>query len=95
MTTTQPLRPPAPGGLAGRLFQLADAVRRLPPPGHRDPEAFHIAKSELAAELRSVAREAQRAVKIDGISADANTTEIHGGLRKNTGRIEGHRQDRS
>jgi len=51
---------PAPSGIAGRLFALADAVRRLPPPGHRDPEAFHIAKSDLAAELRRVAIDAER-----------------------------------
>jgi hypothetical protein len=50
------------GGIAGRLFDLADRVRRLPPPGHRDPEAFHIAKSDLAAELRRVAHAAQRHV---------------------------------
>jgi hypothetical protein len=50
---------PAPSGIAGLLFDLADAVRRLPPPGHRDPEAFHIAKSDLAAELRHVAIDAE------------------------------------
>jgi hypothetical protein len=42
------------------LLDLADRVRRLPPPGHRDPEAFHIAKSDLAAELRRVAIDAER-----------------------------------
>ena len=51
---------PSPSGIAGRLFALADAVRRLPPPGHRDPEAFHIAKSDLSAELRRVAHDAER-----------------------------------
>jgi len=57
---------PAPAGvgiagrIAGRLFDLANVVRRLAPPGHRDPERFHIEKSELAAELRRVAHDAQR-----------------------------------
>jgi hypothetical protein len=51
---------PVPSGIAGRLFALADAVRRLPPPGHGDPEAFHIAKSDLAPELRRVAIDAER-----------------------------------
>ncbi len=51
---------PAPSGIAGRLFDLADAVRRLQPPDRRDPERFHIAKSDLAAELRRVAAEAER-----------------------------------
>ncbi len=51
---------PAPCGIAGRLFDLADAVRRLPPPDRRDPERFHIEKSELAAELRAVAHDAER-----------------------------------
>jgi hypothetical protein len=48
------------GGIVGRLLDLADMVRRLAPPGHRDPERFHIEKSELAAELRRVAHDAQR-----------------------------------
>jgi hypothetical protein len=65
-----PNRNATPNGLAGRLLELADAVRRLPPPGHRDPEAFHIAKSEIAAELRSVARDAQRAIKIADTDAE-------------------------
>lgn len=51
---------PAPSGIAGRLFALADAVRRLPPPDRRDPERFHLAKSDLAAELRRVAIDAER-----------------------------------
>ena len=58
------LRQPPAGGIAGRLadrlFDLADAVRWLPPPDRRDPERFHIAKSDLAAELRRVAHDAQR-----------------------------------
>lgn len=48
------------GRIAGRLFDLADAVRRLAPPGHHDPERFHIEKSELVDELRRVAHDAQR-----------------------------------
>jgi hypothetical protein len=48
------------GRLADRLFDLADAVGRLAPPGHRDPESFHIAKSDIADELRHVARDAER-----------------------------------
>jgi len=50
----------ASGGIAGRLLALADQVRRIPPPGHRDPEAFHIAKSDIAAELRRMANDAWR-----------------------------------
>jgi hypothetical protein len=48
------------GRLSGRLLDLADQVRRLDPPGHRDPEAFHVTKSGIADELRRVARDAQR-----------------------------------
>jgi len=58
-----PRMPPAAGiagRIAGRLFDLADAVRRLAPPEHRDPERFHIEKSELAAELLRAAHDAQR-----------------------------------
>lgn len=46
--------------LARRLHDLAEAARRLPPPDRRDPERFHLAKSELAAELRRLAAEAAR-----------------------------------
>jgi len=53
-----PRLPPA-AGIVGRLLDLADKVRRLPPPDRRDPERFHLAKSDLAAELRRVAREAE------------------------------------
>ena len=52
------------GGIAGRiadrLLDLANDVGRLAPPNHRDPERFHIEKSELADELRRVAHDAQR-----------------------------------
>jgi hypothetical protein len=57
-----PLAPPAGGiasRLAGRLLDLADQVRRLDPPDRRDPEAFHIAKSDLAGQLAALARDAQ------------------------------------
>ena len=37
------------------LEELANRVRRLVP-SHRDPEAFHEAKSEIEAELRQLAR---------------------------------------
>lgn len=37
------------------LVELADRVRRLVP-SHRDPEAFHEAKSEIEAELRLLSR---------------------------------------
>ena len=47
------------GGIVGRLLDLAERVRRLPPPDRRDPERFHVARSDLAAELRAVAREAE------------------------------------
>jgi hypothetical protein len=37
------------------LLSLADRVRRLLP-SHRDPEAFHVEKSVIEHELRSLAR---------------------------------------
>lgn len=40
------------GGIAGRLSALADAVRRLPPPGHRDPERLRIDKTQIASESK-------------------------------------------
>lgn len=39
-----------------RLLAIADRVRLLAP-SHRDPERFHMDKSEIAAELRRLARE--------------------------------------
>jgi hypothetical protein len=48
------------GRLSGRLMDLAEQVRRLDPPSHRDPEAFHITKSDIADELRRVAHDAQQ-----------------------------------
>lgn len=38
------------------LERMAERVRRLSP-SHRDPERFHEEKSELAAELRRLARQ--------------------------------------
>ncbi len=40
----------------GALLDLADRLRRLAP-SPRDPEHFHIEKSEIVAALRSIARE--------------------------------------
>ena len=40
-----------------RLYALAREVARLRPPDHRDPEAFWLAKSELASQLRSIAND--------------------------------------
>jgi hypothetical protein len=41
--------------LAARLKDLAARVGRLAP-SHRDPEAFHVAKSEIEADLRRLSR---------------------------------------
>lgn len=35
--------------------ELADRARRLPPPNHRNPDAFHEARSELACDIDKVA----------------------------------------
>ena len=48
------------GRLSGRLLDLADQVRRLDPPGRRDPEQFWIAKSELAGQIAALAEQARR-----------------------------------
>lgn len=40
---------------SGELFELARRVRRLTP-SSRDPEWFHLEKSEIEAALRSIAR---------------------------------------
>ena len=45
---------------AVELEALAHAVRCLSP-SHRDPEAFHVNKSEIVAELRRLARALSRA----------------------------------
>ena len=44
---------------AEQLESLADQVRRLAP-DRRDPEAFHEAKSEIAAALRRLSKEVNR-----------------------------------
>lgn len=41
------------------LTALADRLRRLAP-CHRDPERFHVDKSEIERELRRLAEEARR-----------------------------------
>lgn len=45
---------------AAALERLAQAVRQLSP-SHRDPERFHVDKSEIERELRRLARQAERA----------------------------------
>ena len=42
---------------AQRLRDLADRARRLPPPSHRDPNAFHEARDDLGADIEIVARQ--------------------------------------
>lgn len=44
-------------GLRG-LEEIAERVRRLVP-SHRDPERFHLEKSEIEHQLRRMAREAR------------------------------------
>ena len=51
-----PVRPCDP---ADRLADLAIRVRRLTV-SHRDPERFHVDKSEIEHELRRLARELER-----------------------------------
>ncbi|MDE2582759.1 MAG: hypothetical protein KGL52_14085 [Rhodospirillales bacterium] len=55
---TVPRDAPA-AGIVGRLLDLAERVRRLPPPDRCDPERFHVERDHLAAELRRVAAEAE------------------------------------
>lgn len=42
-----------------RLSELAHRVRRLSP-SHRDPESYHVEKSEIEHELRRLARQSAR-----------------------------------
>lgn len=68
MTGRRAMRDPAPSqsylltDLIGseregdQLTRLAARVARLTP-SHRDPERFHVEKSEIAADLRRLARE--------------------------------------
>ncbi|MPZ36665.1 MAG: hypothetical protein GEU95_01160 [Rhizobiales bacterium] len=46
---------PTLSDLPARLHDLADRARRLPPPSRTDPEAFHIARDELGADLEILA----------------------------------------
>jgi len=46
---------------AARLSEIADQVRRLGPPDHRDPERWHVDKSEIVAELNRLARQLEAA----------------------------------
>jgi hypothetical protein len=48
------------GRLSGQLLDLADRVRRLDPPGRHDPEAFWVAKSDLAWQIAALAEQARR-----------------------------------
>ena len=43
--------------LGERLRDLAGRARRLPPPSHRDPDAFHEARDELGADIDIIARQ--------------------------------------
>jgi hypothetical protein len=42
------------------LRDLADRARRLPPPDHRNPEAFHEARSELGGDIEILARQIEQ-----------------------------------
>ncbi len=55
----QPLDSGIAGRLSERLYDLAAQVRRLDPPGRRDPEKFWHAKSELAGQLTALAHDAK------------------------------------
>jgi hypothetical protein len=46
-----------------RLRGLADRARRLPPPSHSNPEAFHIARDELGADLEILAATVRQLVE--------------------------------
>lgn len=52
---TEPVDPSPPLTPCRELERLARQVARLSP-SHRDPEAFHVSKSEIVAELRRLAR---------------------------------------
>lgn len=55
------------------LATLADRVQRLRP-DHRDPERYHAEKSEIAAELRRLARNSDQSQKIFSHSTGQNRT---------------------
>lgn len=46
--------------LSERLRIIADRVRNLPAPSRLNPEAWHLEKDSVAAELRKLSRIAQR-----------------------------------
>lgn len=48
---------PSDSDAARRLLEIADRVARLPAYNARNPHAFHEGKSELAADLRTLATE--------------------------------------
>ncbi len=47
---------------AARLLELAERARRLPPPDHRNPGAFHEAREELGAAMVALAHELTGAI---------------------------------
>jgi hypothetical protein len=51
--------------LAARLADLAEQVRRLDPPGRRDPERFWRDKSDLAAQIAEIGQDAARRLGYD------------------------------
>lgn len=53
--SSRPDEAPRRPTVAPELDALADRVGRLRP-SHRDPEAFHVEKSEIERELRRLAR---------------------------------------
>jgi hypothetical protein len=55
MASLASLVSPAKPVTCADLDRLAEAVARLSP-SHRDPERFHIDRSEIAGELRELAR---------------------------------------
>jgi hypothetical protein len=46
--------------LSERLTELASQIRRLEPPNRHDPERWHIAKSDLAWQVATLAKQARR-----------------------------------
>lgn len=48
---------PSDGDAARRLLEIADRVARLPAYNAKNPHAFHEGKSDIAADLRSLATE--------------------------------------
>ncbi len=44
-----------PAEMADSLRDIARKARRMPPPSHRDPEAFHIARDEIGRTIEQLA----------------------------------------